>query len=752
MVLCSLAAIVVLLRRVKRSDDARLRLFQDIETLTALSAAGEEQAIYWSAESRDEAVTPGLEALIGGAPESGGWFAFITGQLGGEDAAGLEASVSGLRRDGAAFTRQYMTSDGARCLQFRGAMAPGKTAVLFIRDRTASAGSLARVSADAHRLHNLLDVLPLPVWIQDGDGRIVYANNAYRAALEVGETAPFDEMPPLIPGQRPGALDDSRARTVRDHVVLRGERRLMEVSESPIEGGDVAGFAFDHTELENIQSELSRLAAGQEVILQSLGTAIALYGPDHSLQFFNNAYMQLWGLEEAWLRTNPPMGEVLEELRDKRRLPERADFPAFKQAQLDRFTSLIEPSEEMQHLPDGKTLRAVAIPHPFGGLLLLWEDVTDTLALERNYNTLIAVQRETLDNLFEGVAVIGANGRLRLSNPEFGRMWRIPAAELDIEPHISGIVDRMLEMIPTDGDPAEQRNRMIGDLTRREVHNGRIVRTDDTVLDFATIPLPDGAVLLSYLDVTASLRAESALRERNEALENADQLKTEFINNVSYELRTPLNTITGFTEILAKKYFGDLNPRQMEYVDGTLEAARLLLLLINDILDLATIEAGRMTLELERADLRELAESVLGLVGERARQKFIKVDLDCPPDIGEIEADSRRLKQALYNILSNAIKFTPQRGSISLAGQRDGDRIIMSVEDSGIGISEGDREWVFGMFERGGAPEARQAGMGIGLSLVKTFVELHGGTVSIEDGVGSGAKVVCALPASRAGQ
>ena len=130
------------------------------------------------------------------------------------------------------------------------------------------------------------------------------------------------------------------------------------------------------------------------------------------------------------LRANPRMGEVLEQLWEDRRLLEYADFPAFKNEQLRLFRTLIELVEEMVHLPDSTTLRAVAIPHPFGGLLLLWEEVTDTLALEPNYNTLIAVQRETLDNLFEGVAVIGANGRLRLSNPAFGSMWQIPAHEL----------------------------------------------------------------------------------------------------------------------------------------------------------------------------------------------------------------------------------------------------------------------------------------------------------------------------------
>lgn len=534
-------------------------------------------------------------------------------------------------------------------------------------------------------------------------------------------------------------------------MVIAGARRRMELVEAPFEGSDhLAGFAIDLTQVEEMAAELSRHVGGHEVILQNLGTAIAIYGPDQSLQFFNNAFLQLWQLDEAWLRASPRMGEVLEKLRDGRRLPEHADFPAFKNEQLTLFTTLIDPLEEMVHLPDGTTLRSVAIPHPFGGLLMLWEDVTDALALERNYNTLIAVQRETLDNLFEGVAVIGANGRLRLSNPAFGSMWQIPAFELANEPHISEIVERMAELLDPVGDWQSEKERLIGIFTGRETYSDRFERSDGSVLDFATVPLPDGAVLLSYLDVSAAINMERALRERNEALETADRLKSEFIANVSYELRTPLNTIIGFTEILAGQYFGDLNDRQKEYGSGILEASNHLLMLIDDILDLATIEAGHMSLELGSIDLKALIASTLGLIRERARQKSIELENDCPDDIGAIVADERRLKQALFNILSNAVKFTPENGTIRMSAQRQDGNVVLTTSDSGIGISAEDQERVFEKFERGSSAEARRSGAGLGLSLVKSFIELHGGTVELQSAADVGTKVICTLPA-RAG-
>ena len=386
-------------------------------------------------------------------------------------------------------------------------------------------------------------------------------------------------------------------------------------------------------------------------------------------------------------------------------------------------------------------------PHPFGGL---WGGITDTWALDRNYNKLIAVQRETLDILFEGVAVIGANGRLRLSNPAFGSMWQIPAHELENESHISEIANHISDLIGDSDAMNADKQQLTGLLTDRKSRSGRMERIDGSVLDYATVPLPDGAVLLRFLDVSAAINMERALRERNEALETADRLKSEFIANGSYELRTPLNPIIGFAEILGGEYFGDLNDRQAEYTTGILASSNRLLLLINDILGLATIEAGHMSLERVSIDINGLLNSVLGLVHERARQKKLTMECNCPPDIGAMVADEKRLKQALFNILSNTVKFTPHDGEIIVSARRQGDETILTTSDSGVGISSADQDRVFAKFEHGTSAEARRSGAGLGLSLVKSFVEMHGGKVALESKSEVGTNVICALPSRAA--
>ncbi|NKB18921.1 MAG: PAS domain-containing protein [Alphaproteobacteria bacterium] len=748
--------------KVRRLTAQNAALDSELGMRDAMSLLRQEQAILWPFDKDIEIVSAGFASSLDIEGSDDNQFSVFLDQLKPEDAEALQAAVHTLRHDRQPFLLTVATADMTRTFLVRGdsvvADASG-AAIMLVSDRTIEAARVERLSTDAAQMHELLDALPIPVWLRDDQQRLQYVNQAYREAVEVGESLVTDQLPEISAGTGSQSAKALAERTVlenapqsdRQHVVMGGARHYVELIEIPMAPtGGTAGFALDLTQLEEVQAELSRHVAGQEVILQNLGTAIAIYDADQSLQFFNNAFLQLWGLDEALLRGTPRMGEVLEQLRENRRLPEYADFPAFKNEQLRLFTTLIEPVEEMVHLPDGTTLRSVAIPHPFGGLLLLWEDVTDTLALERNYNTLIAVQRETLDNLFEGVAVIGANGRLRLSNPAFGSMWQIPPHELANEPHISEIANHISDLIGEMDELHTGQQQLIGILTDRDSHSGRMERVDGSVLDYATVPLPDGAVLLSFLDVSAAINMERALRERNEALETADQLKSEFIANVSYELRTPLNTIIGFTEILGGEYFGDLNDRQTEYTGGILESSNRLLLLINDILDLATIEAGHMSLELDSIDINAFLNSALGLVHERARQKKLTIECDCPPDIGAMVADERRLKQAIFNILSNAVKFTPDNGNIVVSARRQGDEIVLTTSDSGIGITPADRDRVFAKFERGSSTEARRSGAGLGLSLVKSFVEMHGGKVALESGPEDGTRVICTLPSRAA--
>ncbi|MCK6449684.1 MAG: ATP-binding protein [Alphaproteobacteria bacterium] len=727
--------------------------------LAAVLDGASDGYVAWTIPDGGEFLSPVLLRALDLPAEAG--FEQLLAALSEQEREPFDAAVQRLRAVGAAFSRAVTSANGASLRAFgRRVTGPdGAPAadVVWMIDRSVDAAvaaqlreAIAAAVGEREQLQATLDALPLPVWRRDADLALMWCNAAYAAATDGAPDDVVADQRELVPGGQDGRLIAERAASTqkpaadRRHVVIGGARHLLEITEQPV-GQELVGFARDVTELEEVQATLARHLGAHAEVLESLASAIAIYGRDTRLIFFNQSFARLWRLEAAWLMTKPLISEVLEAMREKRRLPEYVDFRAFKAETIALFTSLVEPRDDLMHLPDDTTLRTLVAPHPLGGLMFLFEDVTDRMALERSYNTLTEVQRETLNNLHEGVAVFGGDGRLRLSNPEFARMWNLTPDDLADGPHISDIVEKTRGLFADVADWPRRRAQIIARITEPEPRAGRIERTDQKVIDYALTPLPDGAALLTYLDVTDRFRVERALRERNMALEAADRLKTEFIANVSYELRTPLNAIIGFTEILANEFFGPLNDRQKEYTRSILASSHGLRTLINDILDLATIEAGYMELELGQVDVQALLNSVLQLTRERGRERDLTIAVDCPEPLGTISGDERRLKQALFNLVSNAIKFTPPGGRITLSARADAEGLTLSVVDTGIGIPVEDQDRVFEKFERG-AGQGRQAGAGLGLALVKSLIELHGGQVQLHSARGAGTTVTCRLP------
>lgn len=695
------------------------------------------------------------------------------------DAAALNGLFARLRSDGEAFAVSVDMAEEGRRLRIIGRRGHALHDdeffdVLWFEDVTGAeterreqARKLVAGTRFQGELATMLDMLPIPVWLRRPDDRLGWVNRAYAAALEIDPTDAVARQVELGHGvvESDGkALAQSarrlgRAQSESHHVVIAGERRLMAFTEVPVpanrersqESGLVIGFCIDITELEETRTELARHIAAHDEVLERLKTAIAIFGPDKRLVFFNQSYLQLWGLEETWLETRPTYGEVLEDLRSRRRLPETADFRAFKAEQLAQFTELLSPTEELRHLPDGTTLREVITPHPFGGLLFVQEDVTDALALERNFNTLMAVQLETIDNLSEGIMVIGSDGRLRLTNPALSRLLELDDVELSHQPHVSEMVSAMRRQFVGEEAWTTARETMIDRALDREPQEHVFELANGTVIEFSAIPLPDGGVLMTFVDITDTAKVEQALRLTNEALEAADRLKTEFLANVSYQLRTPLSTIMGFAEMLDGEYFGVLNVRQKDNVQSIQAASQRLLALINDILDLASMEAGQLQLQRREVDLAGLIHGVAGMVSDGANPNAVRLEVDIDPDLRPIQADEQRLRQTLLNLVSNASKYNRTGGSIRLGARQRIDRelgpvVDIVVADTGIGIASQDLERVFNRFER--VSDRAGSGAGLGLSLVKSYVELHGGRVRLESRENEGTTVTCTIPAT----
>ncbi|SCA58238.1 putative histidine kinase protein [Candidatus Terasakiella magnetica] len=664
-----------------------------------------------------------------------------------EAARTLDAAVSSLHNEGMSFDiilplqggdDRVVQAVGQRVLSEEG---EPLVDLLFMRLANGAivangpmARSLQAMTSERDKLVSVLESLPLPIWMRDASGHIIYHNPA----------APDSDHTQHI-AQR--AMEAGREVRERLSLPVGQNARLFEIAEIPLPGGEgFIGIAEDMTSAENMVENAQRGESLLRAALENLVTAIAIFNGDTRLGFYNTAYAQLWDLDKDWLDGRPSYGEILDRLRETRKLPEYANFKAFRQEQVAKFVELQHPEEDSLHLPDNSTIRTITSPHPVSGLVMTFEDVTDTIALESSNKALSAVQRETLDNLFEGVVVFGPNGKVRLSNPAFAQIWHLPEEFLATKPHITDVLERCRDFYEGVENWTSFREQLVARIMMREPNNQRLVRSDGSILEYASVPLPDGGSLLSYLDVTDSAVVEQALRERSDAQHEADRLKSEFIANVSYEIRTPLTTLVGFADLLCEEYFGPLNKRQMEYAKGIHTSAEQLSSLVADILDLANIEAGQISLELDTLDIQTMLVSVLGLVKESAKRRRLSLEYDCPQDIGWMTADEKRLKQVMFNLLTNAIRYTPHGGTVTLSAKRDPYQIIFSVSDTGKGIPQADQDRIFGNFERGETHGTGKGGAGLGLTLVKRFIELHDGSVTLDSVPDKGTVITCRLP------
>ena len=509
--------------------------------------------------------------------------------------------------------------------------------------------------------------------------------------------------------------------------------------------GGSAGIAVDVTEVEAAQAALRREVDFNARTLDQLQTAVAIFGPDRRLKSYNAAYRALFDLDAAFLESAPDEAAILDRLRAARKLPEQADFRSWRADLFSAYRSL-EAREQWWHLPDGQTLRVIANPHPQGGVTWVYENVTERLDLESRYNALVSVQGETLDHLAEGVAVFGSDGRLRLHNPSFAAIWRLDPVFLAKRPHVSEIVAACRR--PGDDEAMWRRfTACVAGLDEsRASISGRMERPDGRVIDYATVPLPDGQTMVTFVDVTDSVQVERALVERNEALEAADSLKNAFIHHVSYELRSPLTNIIGFAQLLADARVGPLNDKQREYTGYIMSSSASLLAIVNDILDLATIDAGIMELDLGEVDVAR----------DRRRRRRERSRIACEEARIRLETDDRagrrrprRRRQARppdprQPPVQRHRLLAAKAARSACPPRRANGFIEFTVADDGAGIPTGFIDSVFDRFAslpRGAA----RGGVGLGLSIVKSFVALHGGTVEIasEEGRGTTARSAC---------
>jgi signal transduction histidine kinase len=630
----------------------------------------------------------------------------------------------------------------------------GPQGVIAVEGRAAGAIAWLRLSAvvgedaglpTAPRFAAFLDARATPAWIAAADGSPVWANRAWltaTGAASLDEAAArrlsFDRAADKLASE---AANLGQRRETVIWSALGGRRRAFQIIAQPLEGGGVGVWTEDVTDTEEQRELFKRYVAAHDETLNHIADAVAIFGEGKRLMFHNTAFAELWGLEPAWLAEHPSHGEVLDRLRQRRRLPETVDYARWKAGELDRYEDTSPAPDDLWSLPDGRTLRVVRQPHPMGGMLLLFSDITGELKLKAQYNALIQVQQATLDKLNDAVAVFGSDGRLRLHNEAFERFWNVTPAQLDMAHDFEGVVELCVPRLHDMNFWRELKGRVADpDPQARAPISGEVKTSDSKIVVYQTRPLPDGATLIAFADVTDTRKLESALADRSNALAEAERLKRDFVGNVSYELRTPLTTIIGYSELLERSG-ENLSERGRGHASAVRAAATQLARSIDDVLDMAQIDADEMALDLEDVRVADLLTQAAARWAREAETAGVTIQVEHPDEIGLIRGDVKRLAQTLDHLVENALRQTPPEGVVTIAARRALGEIQLQVSDTGRGIPFHVQAHIFDRFigrERGGP--------GLGLALVKALVELHGGWVALESEPGNGATFTCHLP------
>jgi len=703
-----------------------------------------------------------------GRPELPGFLSELLAENGGlepEHAKALAADIKAAQRGGKRFVLPVRALGSNRTLLVRGGPADRElatvgTIVLWLFDATESQtriedlrGQVARYRDALEALSGVIEAAPMPVWHRTPDQRLSLVNTAYVHAVDAGTAQQvieqgielIESVDGISPGATAALVADAQAPSSRMvPVTVDGERRLMRVVDVPLGPAGVAGYAIDMHELEQARAELKHLVQANRDMLDRLSAGVVQFGSDQKLQFCNQPFLSIFGLKPDMAAVDTDFDRVLDAMRDAGLVPETPDFPAWRKARRQWFHSP-NAMEENWLLHEGVHLRVYAQPLPDGGLLLIFEDRTEHVQLASSRDTLLRVRNATLDNLFEAIGVFAADGRLHLWNSKFRQIWSVQEALLATHPRVDELMAALSDRLSRPQQASLVHQLIRAATVERRQRGGRIAFADGRYFEFAAIPLPDGNALFVMLDISDSRRIEQALRDRNEALEDADRVKTAFVSNMSYELRTPLTSIVGFAEMMQGGLAGKLPAQAGDYVDAIIESTNKLAKLIDNVLDLTQGAAGGLPIEHKPIEMEVLIREIAQGFEDRAKALGVSITLALQASLGAIRGDERRICQSIEHLIENAITYVGKKGRVLIHadGNQHGVRIVVS--DNGPGIEARLQPRIFDTFSRfGRTADGRSSGLG--LPLVRQFVEAHGGSVTLVSEQGQGTIVTISLP------
>jgi signal transduction histidine kinase len=708
---------------------------------------------------------PGTSARdVSRALHARGWY-------GGDAAALATAAEADSLDDTVPHRKVRRTADGRR-LDVRYEPMPGGGYVVCVSDITSLQVAEAAAARRGALLDTVLSASRSGIAVYGSDQRLVLCNAAYETLVRLppGTLSPGMTMEAVLRTlERQGEFVGINASTyigealAADRTLPRAMRRIrpdgrvLDFASDPLPDGGFVLTVADVTGLVRAEEQASSRAAMLEGVLAALPQGISLFGPDRRARLFNPAYLSIMG--DAAVRPGESMADLIARRRAAGEFGEGEAADAYvRRASQDAFVA----ARRRRRRPDGTTIDVRTAPLPDGGHISVVTDVTLEVAAQAEVQRRTVMMDLMLGHVRHGLMLFDRDDRVVTFNPQAEQLAGIAPGWLKPGTSREAIIDHLHgQGVYGTGEAAKALASRL-----RAGHPLRIPRIERTLPDGRVIeqqsdPTPDGGYVLAIWDVTWRRQTEAALHEAKNQAEEASRAKSRFLASMSHELRTPLNAIIGFSEAIAhdaaKPGLAEQGPnRQLlgDHAQAVNDAGRHLLALINDILDVARIESGRVELADAPVDPALLLAACRRLMEPAARAARITLAADIQPDLPMLRGDERRLRQVLLNLLSNAVKFTPPGGSVQMAGAFDrndgsGGSLVVMVSDTGAGIAPEDLPKVFEPFNQLGEGPRRAQGSGLGLFMSRALAKAHGGTLELDSAPGHGTVATLRLPPDR---
>jgi signal transduction histidine kinase len=601
-------------------------------------------------------------------------------------------------------------------------------------------------------LKHAVDNVEIAICIRNYNLDIIYFNSYYAALLisdnfKIGDAG--YELDSCSKANAHKSLLSESIQISERPLSVQNNRRIYQFIDKPLTNLKVIiSTAYDITNKSSVIENFNISEFAYKEFLENITVGIAIFDSNRKLQFYNQSFTRLWGLVNEYLDTKPQFENILYKLHQDRKITEHANFTQYIQEQIKLFDTLTTSNSTFLHLPDGRSIKSIIIPQALGGLLFSYEDMTDHYALQTSYNILFKVHTTTLDNVQEAISVFGRDGSLTLFNNKFVNLWKIDISILKNNPNLFGLTDQYEKFFIKEEDIKKHNNLIYTSFSERKISNIIINRADNIIVKRIIVPLPDGAIMISDLDITDSYLFEQSITERYKALENSDYIKLKFLENVSYELRSPLMSIMGFSELLKSDKNIALSTKQSEYIGYILDASKKLSESIKDIIDVSLIEQEELVLCLEECNILEIITNIINRYEDVIQHQNLNIILsEEEGKIGPCLLDNDKFYQIIAKLIKNAIEHSPHHSSVTIKLIKNNHDFTITVHNQGEMIPLEEQIFVFDKFYQGYNNKViGRSGTGLGLVIVKKYVELHSGTISFVSSPKDGTTFYCTLP------